>query len=215
MTLFIKNQSGVTKSYLSGSITVAPGGTTQVLSQYQVAISTDGQLIQDLLRGLVYLTDGVNVYSANDAVALLRRLPQYSVTDVGNQKALDVNVVSDIEVVQGDVGETLNVYEEVSSVASSSLTTIVTYIVPISKTAYLVKSSFSGTNIATYQIKINSAVCDKRRTFFGNSLNGEFSFNGNGTRGIPLRAEDVVTVTVVHSRPFLGDFNARIQVMEI
>lgn len=112
------------------------------------------------------------------------------------------------------VGTIITSYDEVLAVASATLTTIQTYSVPPSTTAFLQKISTSGTNIAEYQIEINSIIYDKRRTWFNGSLNldFEFSFTKNG---LPLVAGDTVTVRVIHNRPNTGDFNSRIQVLEV
>ena len=70
---------------------------------------------------------------------------------------------------------------------------------------------FSGTNIAEYEVVINSATVDKKRTYFGSNLNGSFEF----PKGLNLMSGDSIEVYAVHTRPFVGDFNARIEIWEI
>lgn len=106
-------------------------------------------------------------------------------------------------------------YNEVTSVASSILTTIQTYTVPVSTTAYLQKINISGTNIATYDVLINGVLQEKKRTWFNDGLNTEFDFSDYSKNGIPLITGDIVTVRVIHNRPSVGDFNSRVQVVEV
>lgn len=74
----------------------------------------------------------------------------------------------------------------------------------------LQKIVFSGSNIAEYELIIDGITEDKQRTYFGSPLNGEFNFN----QGLPLTVGQTLVVTVIHNRPDVGDFNARIQFME-
>jgi len=101
-------------------------------------------------------------------------------------------------------------YSEVTSVANSILTTILTYTVPIATTATIGTVDVSGTNIAEYTVEVNATAVDKKRTYFSGPLNEIFNFNNS----IPLLSGDVVTVRVIHNRPNVGDFNARLSVTE-
>ncbi len=103
-----------------------------------------------------------------------------------------------------------SLYNEVSSVASSILTTILTYTVPVATTAKINSVDVSGTNIAAYQVEVNSSIIDKKRTYFSGPLNEVFNFNSS----VALVSGDVVTVRVIHIRPNVGDFNARVAVIE-
>lgn len=101
---------------------------------------------------------------------------------------------------------TTSQYNEVSSVANSVLTTIISY--TATGTQQLTQIDVSGTNIATYSLTINSTVKDKRRTYFGSGLNAVFDY----ASGLTLTTGDIVTVNVIHERPSPGDFNARLQI---
>jgi hypothetical protein len=103
-----------------------------------------------------------------------------------------------------------SLYNEVSSIASAAPTALLTYTVPPLTSAQLETVDVSGSNVATYQILVNGSVVDKRRTYFGNSLNDKFDFG----KFISLSAGDIVVVRVEHTRPSLGDFNARLTVTE-
>lgn len=108
-----------------------------------------------------------------------------------------------------------SVYAEVSSVASATLTTVVAYTVPVGKKATLERISMSGQNIATYTAEVNSVIVDKKRTWFNGPMSEEMNFITSSGGSIQLAASDVVRVRVVHNRPAVADFNARIDIIEI
>jgi len=126
-----------------------------------------------------------------------------------SEGALDVNfVLTSDNVIKSTYSEILNVANSVNQV-------LVTYTVPVSKTARLQISSFSGQNIAEYTITLNGTPIDKKRTYFGGSLNGCFDFRNFPGGGLSLLSEDEIVVEVTHNRPMTGNFNGRIQVLEI
>lgn len=64
---------------------------------------------------------------------------------------------------------------------------------------------FSGQNIGTYEVIINSLVEGRRRTWFGGNLSGEFFYDSlTVTTGL------VIELKVEHNRPMTGDFEGRI-----
>ncbi len=130
---------------------------------------------------------------------------------INNDGSINVNVVSG----SVDASDYRSYFNEVTSVATGTPTTIQTYTVPLGKDAFLQKISFSGTNIATYEVFINAVIQDKKRTYFGNSLDDIFGFANSATDGYPLETGDVVLVRVTHNRPNVGDFSCRIQVVEV
>jgi hypothetical protein len=115
-----------------------------------------------------------------------------------------------VNVVTGSSSSAKSLYNEISSVAIASLSNILTYTVPVGKTATIKKISVSGTNVADYQIFVNSSIVDRRRTYFGN-LNEYFYIDNS----ISLSASDVLYVKVIHERPDVGDFNARLEITEL
>lgn len=123
-----------------------------------------------------------------------------------------------VNIVQGSGGPPelmKNTYDEALAVASGSETDVVTYTVPVGKTASLQRVEFSGENIAQYRVYLNGSVIASRRTKQGGDLSGEFVFEGAGEEGLPLAAGDVVRLTTLHGRPANGNFEGRIQVLEI
>jgi hypothetical protein len=127
-----------------------------------------------------------------------------------NQSALTVQ--GTVSVAQTGVCKSF--YSEVSAVGSASLVSVATYTVPVGTQARLQRVDFSGSNIAEYQLFINAVLQEKKRAWFS-SLNDSFQFSGGTAEGLLLSAGTVVTLRVIHSRPDVGDFNGRIQVLEI
>ena len=105
-------------------------------------------------------------------------------------------------------------YDEITSVASSSETTIVSFTALSGRDTFLQGVTVSGTNIAAFKVKVNGAVIDLKRTYFGGNLNEEFIFNGQNNSGVVISVGQTITVTVEHSRPMSGDFNSKILYME-
>lgn len=107
-----------------------------------------------------------------------------------------------------------NIYAEADAIASGVETTLVTYVVPAMTSAILEKVAVSGENIAKYRILVNGLAIETLRTYFGASLNALSDFTSMNGRGYTLQTGDVVTVSVLHGRLFVGDFSARLQVVE-
>ena len=119
---------------------------------------------------------------------------------------LAVNADGSINVALTGGGITALTYNEVTSVASSTLTTVATYVAGSS--VKLKRVEASGTNIAYYIVTVNGSVVAKKYTNFGGPLEVNFDFKD----GLALVAADTVLVRVEHTRPSVGDFNATINV---
>lgn len=133
-------------------------------------------------------------------------------TSIHNSNGTAIDTINPLPVVTvpGPGASSKSFYNEVTSVATSVITTVITYTVPGATTAALQTIDVSGTNIAQFQVEVNTVVIDKKRTYFSGPFNEVFDFKGS----IPLVAGDVVRVRVLHTRPFVGDFNARLTVSE-
>lgn len=99
-------------------------------------------------------------------------------------------------------GTPLVEYADISSLASGTLTTILSYTVPVGKTLAMGKVEVSGCNVADYIVEIDGSTKGKRRTYFGN-FNADFEY-----KGLEIATGLVVRVRVIHSRPSAGDFDA-------
>lgn len=172
----------------------------------------------------VQLSDGsvnIGTVSAQIEVALTHKSDHPNAGDepdsirIGDgTNELKINPDGSVNVffLQSDPGLTVkSFYGEITSIAAFNSATVLSYTVPVGiATATLDKIDVSGTNLATYQIEVNSIVVDKKRTYHGAALNEVFEFN----KSIPLNTGDIVRVMVEHQRPFVGDFNARLTITE-
>lgn len=134
-------------------------------------------------------------------------------TDLGinTDGSINVNLVSSTPSNQ----KVLLNYNEVSSVGTNILTTLITYTVPVSKTAILQRISVGGENVATYQVLINNVAVETKRTWWGAGMNELFMYDTGSERGYALATGDIVKVTVIHTRPMMGNFESTMQVIEI
>jgi hypothetical protein len=109
----------------------------------------------------------------------------------------------------------LKVYNEVSAIVSGVETTVATHTALAGRRTFLQKVSASGDNIAKYKVKVNGITVDFRRTNFGSDLNADFFFDGELNPGLEVGIGAIITVTVLHTRGGVSDFNAKIQYLEI
>ena len=114
----------------------------------------------------------------------------------------------------GPSGTIINTYGDVSSVASSTTTTVVSYTTPIGKTGVLHRVEYGGENIAVYDVEVNSVLIARRRTYFNGPMSDQFDFGLSNGIGVDLVAGDVVRLRVTHYRPLVADFEGRIEVLE-
>ena len=109
-----------------------------------------------------------------------------------------------------------NVYNEANAVVSGATTVLVQYTVPgFITNSVLQRISVSGENIAEFTVFVNGTQIDTRRTFLGSSLSEYFEFITGTNNGFTLMPSDALVVKVLHNRPYVGDFEGRIQVLEI
>lgn len=101
-------------------------------------------------------------------------------------------------------------YDEALAVPTGVTTEIVSYTVPATKEIVLERVEASGENIAVYTILVNSVVIATQRSFWG-EINAKFDFLSKASLGKVLVAGDIITVEVLHNRPSVGNFEARIQ----
>lgn len=127
---------------------------------------------------------------------------------------LGINPDKSINVKIVNQSSNLYLYNEITSVPSLLETTILSHTV-VSTAKYLQKIFVSGQNIAEYRVKINGTTVDLSRTYFGGSLNSEMIFDGYLNTGRLLSVGDTVVVTVQHERPSSGNFNAKLNLVEV
>lgn len=124
-----------------------------------------------------------------------------------------INVI--VESVPSPNTTVVNTFNQALLVPSNATVSIVSYTIPAGKTAVLQKSAVSGDNIGQYSLLINSVAQDIVRTMFGGDLSQLFDFTSGNDSGLSLNAGDVIQIQVLNPRPYLGNYNARIQVLII
>lgn len=145
-------------------------------------------------------------------VHILGPSPTNNELNVNADGSINVNVVE--TPVAGNLVR--NIYSEANAVVQGATTTLVQYTVPGSVTSsILYRISVSGENIAKYTVFWNSAQIDTRRTYYGSSLSEYFEFTTSTNNGFTLSPGDTIVVKVLHGQPYIGDFEGRIQVLEI
>jgi hypothetical protein len=163
-----------------------------------------------------------NFYSPTNPlpVALEGTISLGTVTVQGSPSGFDLNVNADgsinVNVVETPIsGQTVkSIYNEITNVASGVQTQITFYTVPPSYTAILQRAVVSGDNFARYDVFLNGAPFDTKRTWYSD-FNAGFEYTTGTNAGFVLNSGDTISIKVLHSRPFVGTFDGRIQVLEI
>jgi hypothetical protein len=114
----------------------------------------------------------------------------------------------------GDQESVKNYYSEANSVASNVLTTVNTYTVAEGATVFLIRAEISGNNRSTWRLLLNGTPLDRKYCTLI-KLESSFEFSADNNKGLLLSPGDVLTVDVVNNAPSLGDFNARLYVVEV
>lgn len=116
-----------------------------------------------------------------------------------------------VNIVSGATGgEIYEQFSEISSVATSAITPILTYTIPAGKQFYFMYAESGGTNIADYRLTIDSVRFARKRTYLNGDMWVPFDFRVGDSSGKLLSAGQVLVLEVVHDRPDPGDFEARI-----
>jgi hypothetical protein len=131
---------------------------------------------------------------------------------------LQVNPDGSLNVVVTSGGKipkpTKNIFNEVTAVPMNSETLLVTYTVPTGEKATLDRVTGSGENIAKFSVYLNGSLYDVQRTYYAGGFNVMFDYQSQGD-GVVLQAGDVLQLKVIHWTSELGDFDGRIQLVEI
>ena len=160
-----------------------------------------GRLRTDSLATVVNADIDVSLDATEDNVAIAD--PDGNFLNINPDGS--INVIVDTS---GSGKTLLSFYSEVTNIVNGITTLVGSYVV--GNGMFLQKIEFSGTNIAEYELVINGSTRDKKRTYFGNSLNGVFDFND----GLQIPSGQTIEIYVIHNRPENGDFNARIQILQ-
>lgn len=130
---------------------------------------------------------------------------------INSDGSINVNIIS----APSDDNIVTSTFGTASAVVSGATTSVVTYTVPLNKKGVLQRVVASGTNIGTYTLTINGTIQSILRTYFTGPYNVTFEFSAGQENGLVIQPGDIIEVTILHDRPFLGDFDGRIQVFEL
>ena len=175
---------------------------------------SDGSVNIETLNAnlLVQLSHKDNDPNAGDVHDSVRVGDGTDEMEVNSDGSINVNLVSSVT---GPSEVVKTKFDEAPSVASGSETSVVSYTVPSGKTARLHRVTYSGENVATYNLYIAGSIEERRRTHFGADLTGDMRFTGAAKEGPLYPAGTVIQLKVLHTRPSAASFNGRIQVLEI
>ena len=136
--------------------------------------------------------------------------------DDGDELAINTDGSINVNIVEfTNDQKIINLYGEYSGLVSGVEQVIVSYAVPTGIEARLQRVEFSGEQIAHYRIYIGGIVQSSRRTHHGSGLTDEFTYVGGSEEGLPLLAGQLVELTALHNRPGTGNFEGRLQALEI
>lgn len=172
-------------------------GTLRTSATITAPLSVNGEVLVDIRA-----TDGDSVLIVGTEDA----------TTTGIQHVVKVNADGSLNVnaTPGSAKTIFSTYSAVTSVPSSILTTILSYTVPVATTDYINLIEVSGDNIAQFEVYINGIINARQRTYFGGNLNLTFNYSLDSETGYILNAGDNIQVKVIHNRPTLGAFEARL-----
>lgn len=181
------------------------GNHYTVQNPFPVQLSDGSITIETVNANLsVFLTHLNNFPVAGDIFDSIRIGDGVDLLGIEPDGSINVNVLGNV------AGTSKSFFNVVSSVPTATPTTIITYTVPVATQADLFRIEVTGTNIATYSLYINSILEGVRRTWFGGNISERFEF----LPALTYPAGTVIVLKAEHDRPFLGQFEARIQLAE-
>jgi hypothetical protein len=130
---------------------------------------------------------------------------------VNQDGSLNVNI-SATSVEDTDVPR--NIFNTVMNVAQGVETTLLEYTVPSGKRAVIIRTQYSGEQIALYKLYVDNVQQAASRTYHGAGLSGSIEFSDAISNGLVVASGSVVKIAVIHGRPGVGQFDTRLQVVE-
>lgn len=130
-----------------------------------------------------------------------------AISDGVNTLTVNPDGTISVHVIPGVGGAIVNEYNEITSVPAAVLSNILTYTALAN--GKIKQVNVAGSNKGVYTIEIASSVVDKAYTYFT-----EFNHEFDCGEGLSVSLGQQILVRVIHNRPFLGDFNARLQFIE-
>jgi hypothetical protein len=180
----LHNATGSTLFIADTGVSITSGGNYTIPEQDYLLWAASSNIVTFIGNSDITVSDGSFTLGISDAINLIKGIYPTTIKAV-------------------PYGNTSIFTSEANSVAASTLTDIITY--TASTNIRLVSASVSGNNVAQYTLLLNGNVIGKKYTSFGAALNADFKLN----TGLSIIAGDVLKVQVIHTRPYVGDFNAK------
>jgi hypothetical protein len=105
--------------------------------------------------------------------------------------------------------QSFNYYDSVTAVPAGAETVVIQRTVLPSTAMVLANVQFSGTNIATYRLYIDSDIIGTHVTWHDGNISDSMSFALDQLAGLRINAGQTLKLTAQHGRPFIGDFTGR------
>jgi hypothetical protein len=166
-------------------VSIAANGSYTIPEQDYLLWAASSNIVSLVGASTVTVSDGSYVLSISDGINLIKGIYPSLIKAV-------------------PYGKTNLQFAEAASVAASMPTDVISF--TASANTRLVTASVSGNNVAMYTLLINGVVKGRKYTSFGASLNTEFKLN----TGLSVVSGDIVKIQVYHTRPFVGDFSAKL-----
>lgn len=173
-----------------------PNGRLRVDAAITAPLDVNGEVLVDVRAGD---GDSVLIYGTTNGQT------------TGTPQVLKVNPDGSINVnTDTPTSKTVNsVFNAISLVPNSILTTILSYTVPSGMTDYLSLIEVSGDNMAQFEVYINGTLSARQRTSL-TEYNSQFNFSLDSEIGLPLTSGTLLQVMVIQNRPDVGNYEARI-----
>lgn len=107
------------------------------------------------------------------------------------------------------VDTTLNEYQEALSVATGVETNILVFVVPATPIFHAVRFEFGGGNIGAYSLYFGATKQSSYITWWNTGMNGFWEFKSGISGGTAVAGGTTIRVTILHNRPYVADFYAR------
>lgn len=185
MSKILHNATGGTIFVNDTGVSIASGANYVIPPQDYLLWAASNNVITFIGAGDLIVNDGSSNLSISDGTDLIKGIFPTTI------KAIPWGSIEPV-------------YAEITSIASGVTSDVLSFNAVSNTRAVIIAAS--GSNIAIYTIKLNGTVIDKAYTNFGSSLSTQFDFS----TGLSLTSGDVLKVQVLHNRPYLGDFNAKL-----
>lgn len=106
------------------------------------------------------------------------------------------------------------VYGTAAAVAAGVETTILSYVVPAG-IYHIIRAEFGGQNIGTFKQYWNATEKDQYITYWGAGMNGSWNYSIADYGGVAVAPGTVITIKILHNRPQVGDFYAKLVLLNI